>query len=271
MLSREFLHALHNELQALTGKCPVLLGGSYVYGEPTDHSDVDFFVLVPWYRLFSFRRVIRDWKMKYPAILINIMIVQKMAFNLGWYYVYGRDSAGRLVRAPIHKQMMVMSALKLAYYNFLRFAASGDQKEKSLSQEKIAQKIAIIYTIVEHTGPTPPLATSRLIHYIPTDLEWVRASLVAKQKGNPILPISETTIIETLDRVFHHSRPYRCFSPATYLIYNLKFLPRGKTLFLWHNPDTMILQKIRRAIEKKSDLRQLLTELTPLIFPVIII
>lgn len=274
MLKREFLQQLHAELQSITKKCLVLLGGSYVYGESTRESDVDFFIIVPVWKLFSFRAEIRAWKSKYPQVALNIMIVSRPAFKYGWYYVYGRTLEGELFAAPINKRVIIMSALKFAYYHYLKHELAKSEEERTEALKKIAQKIAIIETVREYKEQaTPPLATSYIKRRLvgKGGFEWALEVLEAKANGGALPKVPSDLLLKSLTREYQLCKEYATFSMRDYCVYNVKFLAKGRALFLLGNPDTIILAKIRHSLELKEDLAKLHHELTSIIFPVIML
>lgn len=274
MHSPELVRQLHEELQNIVTNYQVLLGGSYVYQESTHESDVDFFVVVPLWRIFSWRQAVAAWKKKYPTVEINIMLVPQWCFKRGLYYVYGQTLTGELVRGPLNHQAGVMSALKLGYYNYLRYRTAKTEAERSDALKKIAQKIAITLTLRQRTKQlVPSLATSnikRRLKEYPSH-QWASDVLAAKTNNKP-LPQVDTAVIErSLDQLFNETTEFHRWFWVNYFIYNAKFLPKGRGLFLFGNPDTILLAQMRSAIQNQTNLAALRQSLTSIIFPVIML
>lgn len=273
MYRRELVRQWHAELQGIAKGATVLLGGSYAYGQSTHGSDVDFFVLAPLHRLVSLRRAIRAWKAGYPNANVTVMLVPRLAFRLGYYYTYGYTLAGELVRSPYNRKAYTMSALKLAYYHYIRYQVATTPEEQAQALYKVAQKAAFVQTFRYHQGEAPsvPLAYIKrrckgILH-----LRWATEVLEAKlqQQALPIIPVE--TIQASLEQLYRECAAVRGFSWFNYLVYNLKFLARGRGLFLFSNPDTIILAKMRTALREKQNLSALISQLTDIIFPVIML
>jgi hypothetical protein len=76
--------------------------------------------------------------------------------------------------------------------------------------------------------------------------------------------------VEQLEQTHHQLLPYFNFSWSNYLLYNVRFLLRGNPLFIFQNPDKIVLQKIRSGLAEHPSLSQLYEEMRQIIFPIII-
>lgn len=275
MYSREFLQTLHGELARTLPKCTVLLGGSYIYGEPTSHSDVDFFVICPLTGWYGLKKTVKQWKEKHPGVEMNIMVIPKWMIKHGWYYVYGRTTDGTLVTAPFNRQMIITSAIKLAYFSYLQYLLASSKEEQESLLGKICQKIAIIETARAYNqSETPPLSYSQTINNLPgiSEYDVVRQVLSERQMNRPLITFPPNhAITELLDGAYQKNRNFFTFDPINYLVYNVKFLLHGNGLFLFKNPDTLIMKKMCSFFEQGGDLEGHYKNMCEIIFPVIML
>ena len=116
MYSPAIISQIHSELQALNSSALVLLGGSYLYGEAGEESDVDFYLICPWWQLFflqSYKKLMSELRKKFPNVVFSLMVVPRWLKHHG-YYIYGRDTSGKIHTWGVPTSVLVRNCLKLA-------------------------------------------------------------------------------------------------------------------------------------------------------------
>ena len=144
--------ALQAELAALFPRRLVLLGGSYLYQEATEHSDIDFYIIVPLSVLFWRKKIyqkINVLKKKFSNLNFSVMFVPNILFYLGGYYIYGQDLKKEIHCSTINKKQLFRTCLKLAWWHFFQAAACPDLAKKQKHLYKAAQQTATALFIIE--------------------------------------------------------------------------------------------------------------------------
>ncbi len=254
MHSAELIKEIHQALQNLAPQNLVLLGGGYLYGEANEDSDVDFYCLCPWWRLFFLKRYkqkITDLKKSFPEINFSVMLVPHLLERFG-YYIYGRDLKGAVHTWPLPLPALIKNCLKLAYYNYLKYLVLAEDKDRNLA--KTVKQLAVA-----------TLAGQGKIDFTKPIFSWQYINSHLEEPATP-----DTNIGINLTRFYHQFLPHFTFSWSNYLIYNIKFLSRGNPLFLFKNPDKMIVHRIVAGIQQNNNPQEFLKEIKQIVFPVII-
>ncbi len=289
MYTHARINEIHKTLQAFDPSALVLLGGSYLYGEAGEESDVDFYWLCPSWRVFflaKFKKSIQNLKNQFPEIDFSVMIVPKWLRRHG-YYIYGQDVHGKIHTWELPIRTLMRNCVKLAYFNYLRFlvfdkipsprgrGTEGEGPQRNLV--KVAKQLAVAEFAaqgkIDFSQPffsweyiqTPPSrgahggckSSACLVTHQPTTTQWSYTPTTPLEGG--------------LDRAYHKFLPYFTFSFSNYLLYNTRFLLRGNPLFLFQNPDKMIIKRLKRGFDKREDPANLCREIKEIIFPVIIL
>jgi hypothetical protein len=249
MYSEQTIAQIHRDLQALDLSALVLLGGSYVYGEAGEESDVDFYWLCPSWRvffLFKLKKKVKELRGQYPDIDFSVMIVPQWLRRHG-YYIYGQDVNEKIFTWGLPFPTLIRNCLKLAYYNHLRSIVEPKGKERNI--QKTRKQLAVA-----------ELARQGKIDFNRPIFSWnyINERLNANQQL-------------TLDGAHSRFQSYFTFSFSNYLLYNVRFLLRGNPLFLLKNPDKMIIKQLKESFDKQEDPVKLYNEIKEIIFPVIIL
>jgi len=283
MYSPELIKKIHTELQAAFPKNLVLLGGSYLYGEANEDSDLDFYIICPLWQIFFLSQLKTfppSMHEKYPAVEMSITIIPQIFFDHGWYYVYGRDTKEQIRRSTINTVAVMRNCLKLALYHYLKLCVKIDHKERRQALFKIAQQLSAI-KFLQTKFPTQesPFSSKILSDYLEKTGEQKLAPLlyILKNKIQNNVPTDEQTTHyrQALEGLLTSigSELRLCvnqFSFINYIIYNVHFLRKGKPLFLFQNPDRMILRKMLAGITREEGRLELYKEMKQIVFPVII-
>lgn len=246
---------IHRELEKIYNRGLVLLGGSYLYGEAEENSDLDFYVICPWRAFFYYCRhkeLAAGIKTTYPQI--SLMIVPKWFFKKGWYYIYGRDLREKICASPINKKIIWRNCLKLACFSYLKFLLSAEHTPRQRYLLKAARLLAAALSLENLKGKSEPLFTA-------DSLKGAMAKLAIN--GEDLLP--------ALKSAWQGGRANLSFSLANYLIYNFRFLPKGHLDFLGRDPDKFILDKFFSGFETGKDLNELAIAMQKIVFPVFVI
>lgn len=280
MLSAQAVGEIHLALQAIFSDSLVLLGGSFWSGEAGESSDLDFYILRPLRRFFAYRRglpEVRALKERYAGAIINCLVAPRFFYERGWYYAAGQTTNGEVWRSPLNTKIIHRTAIKLAYWNYILFLTAEEQAEKQLTLIKTAQQLAVAQTVLASAPPEKGLTTGFLIGHLPEDFAWnpVRKLLSTKQTAwtfsFPELEAIAAGLFSLAERLrAAHPRQWR-FSFANYCVYNGKFLRRRNPLFLFSNPDKMIVDRLREGLRGRTDLIRLREEMRTIVFPVIMI
>ncbi|MBI5729313.1 MAG: nucleotidyltransferase domain-containing protein [Candidatus Magasanikbacteria bacterium] len=281
MLTSQAVKAVHQALQAIFSDSVVLLGGSYWTGEATDTSDLDFYILRPFWHFFVYKwhlPAVEKLKRDHSGVTINCMVVPRFFYERGWYFVAGETVNGEIWQSPLNTKIVFRSAIKLTYWNYILFLTAAEPAEKQFALTKMAQHLTVARVVLTPAElPANGLTASFLIECLPTDQVWnpVRNLLLAKQTGQ-LFPVSELEAFSTglfllAERLFADNPGYWGFSWVNYIIYNSKFFRHKNTLFLFKNPDKMIVDCLREGLKNQTDLGRLREEMRTIIFPVIMI
>ncbi len=277
---------LHHALQALDPSALVLLGGSYLYDEAVEESDVDFYFIIPSWKIFflkKFKKIIQNLKQRFSGVNFSVMIVPQWLRRHG-YYIYGKDVSGKIHTWELPISILIRNCLKLAYFNYLRSMVEPKNKERNV--QKVKKQLAVAELAAQgKVDFKEPIFSWK---YIKRHLVSSVISTVAT-KGSEVeksLDCSDSQIKGFLDCGFAFARndnandglrqvhgqflPYFNFSLSNYLLYNIRFLLKGNPLFLFSNPDKMVLEKMVIGIEHEEKLPELYKEIKRIVFPVII-
>lgn len=238
MLKAETLTGLQRELRLIVGNSAVLLGGSYYHGGAVAKSDVDFFVIVPWFNFWKVwrrRKVIKKWEGKSTEVKINVMIVPRFFYKRGWYFISGHGLGGKKYQSKLRADLVLRNALKLSAFYGLKFL-NGDGEDW---KRKAGKQLALAQMIGKNTRADLSLVGQS---------DWTLAEL---------LPLATPNVWRV--------------SWSNYLIYNLKFLPKFDFTFLFCNPDRKVWKRLLLALEKGSISSAEMEWLGRYVFPVIII
>lgn len=272
MYTREFLRTLQRELAEAAPGGTVLLGGSYAYGEATSTSDVDFYIICPWYKLFSYHTSVRAWKKSHSNLQITVMVVPSFALVSGWYYVYGETVEGQVITSFFNKNSIITSALILGYFYWLKYHVATTQEEKTLAVVSLAKKISFIDTACNYSkNDTPALCWSMMRRSVSKSSPWAHTILQARMDGTLKDQVMPEDMLQTLSKLYEDNKEHVRFSLTAYLAYNALAIRHGKWLFLFGNPATIILLKIRRGLENNVEPSKLYEEVQSIIYPSVVL
>lgn len=282
MVSWQAVKEIQRALQAIFSDSIVLFGGSYWTGEAGASSDLDFYILRPFFSFFAYRRslaAVAELKKRLGGISINCLVMPRFFYERGWYFVAGETEDGRVVQSPLNAKIIFRTAIKLAYWNYLLSLLAEDTTVQQFTLAKMAQHLAVARTIVLHHPPDQRgFSTQFLLEQAaPFAGDWnsVQSLLKAKQQGEAIaealLPGLAAACLRAADELYRAGARYWRFSLINYCIYNSKFLHRKNPLFLFNNPDKIIVDRLRSALNRHADLTRLREEMRTIVFPVIMI
>lgn len=244
---------IHRELERIYNQGLVMLGGSYLYGEAEEGSDLDFYIICPWRAFFYYCRrkeLASGIKINYPQI--NIMLAPKWFFKKGWYYIYGQDLAGKIHVSPVNKKIIWRNCLKLACFSHLKFLLSAEPGLKQKNLFKARRLLAAALSLDNFKNNSEPIFAASNLN-----------ESMTKLGGNDLL--------SALKSAWQSGKDNLTFSLVNYLIYNFRFLPKGDFSWLGRNPDKFILSKFFVGLESGKNLNELAAEMQKIVFPVYII
>lgn len=250
MHASEFIARVHRELQTLASGTTVLLGGSYWLGEPEKESDIDFYILCGWKDFLGYKKFklgIEEIKIHHSNANINCLFVPLLFFNRGWFYGAGKTISGETKQSPVNRKIIFRSAIKLAYYHVLQATVKPNNNafKKAKRQLAIAQRMVI---------RNPVSAFDLQPGYLKIE-EYGEAS----------------ALIQAITAIWQANRAWQSFSLINWLTYNIKFLRRGKALFLFTNPDKLIIRKMKNGLIKNAHLAELSIWAGEYVFPVVML
>ena len=260
MYSAEEIKTAHTGLADIFKRGKVLFGGSYLYGDATEQSDLDFYLICSFHDFFYYRRrpeIINAVKSRFSGV--RLMIIPKIFFSLGWYYVYGRNLDGEIEISGISGKTIFRNSLKLACLHYLSSLLANGEAERSVSLSKSANQVnvaAIVRSLPMICRKREPIFSRKFMH--------------AKLKQ---LDISDCGCepFNAINRLYNSADDLLNFSFSNYFIYNIRFILRGNFAFLTKNPDKYILDRIISGISGGNNLKQLHDEMSEIIFPVYIL
>lgn len=284
MYAQEMIAEIHNRLQSTIPDSLVLLGGSYLYGEATEDSDLDFYAICRWCDLLTFQRYrksIEAVKSKYKEVRCNITIVPRFLFKRGWYYVYGKDVSGKIHQSAIYPTLIIRNALKLAYYHYLRALVSDDLAARQRCFTKCAQQLAAALIFGKNIyGREPFFSLRNLIkqlEQVDRDKFEVLSLLLECRLNRELFShrstiIAERVLLKVLEFAYVDLKPQAdAFLLSNYLLYNIRFVLKGTVLFLFKNPDKMVIKYLRGAIYIHENLKLFERTARLVVFPVAIV
>ncbi len=303
MYSRTVIDQIHSALQALNPSALVLLGGSYLYGEAAEESDVDFYLICPLWRLFflqRYKKLMIDLRKRFPDVDFSLMVVPRWLKHYG-YYIYGRDVNGKIHSWAVPMSVLVRNCLKLAYFNYLRAmvnpslypspnrgGAGGGVRERNLNKARKQLAVAHLAAAGKIDFGKPIFSKNYILANTAKSDEQQLSFRIPVAVGEESLSGQQQLNNGTvepfdLDRDLSSSAwadslemtsdllPYFSFSWSNYLLYNVRFLLRGNPLFLFKNPDRMILHRLADGLRAEENYEKLYKEMKEIIFPVIIL
>ncbi len=258
MYSLETISQIHHKLQALDPSALVLLGGSYLYGEAGEESDVDFYLICPLWQLFflkPYKNLVGDLRKRFPDVDFSLMVVPRWLREHG-YYIYGQDVNGKIHSWAVPTSVLVRNCLKLAYFNFLRSKVEYKGIERNIAKTK--KQLAVAY-----------MATTGKIDFNKAifSREYIQSHEASISRLGGV-GVGEDNLSQALQQACHQLLSYLTFSWSNYLLYNVRFLLRGNPLFLFKNPDKMIVKRLADGLHGGEDYKKLYQEIKEIIFPV---
>jgi len=250
MYTADEIKNIHAELQKVFTRGQVYFGGSYLYGEAGESSDLDFYFIGGILTCNFYRRhkeLLFGLKAKHPEI--SVMLLPKFLVWFGWYYGYSVDSAGRLFNPPGNKRLIVGNCLKLAYFNYLRNLVKAGDSARNTAKAWIE------------------LSAAPLVARAPQVNEPFFSAKYLQDRG----ALLSGDFLFVAEKVTFDLWNFLRFSPANYLIYNIKFGLRGDFRFLFKNPDRYIVAYLRRALKNGKNLDIIYPDIKKIVFPVIIL
>ncbi len=258
MYSSEQINTLHQSLQKLFPLTPVILGGSYLYNEAGEDSDVDFYVLCTWRQFFSFfrqKKYLKKQKESMSNLNFSVMFVPKMFFTHGWYFVYGQDINGKMYASKKNNSVIFRQSLKLSYFYYINFVVS-DRKPVYLLKKSVKQ-IFVALSVLYGSNHHPIFSSAKLgvaLKNNPFYQSLKKVFELTEESTNRVSEIdgAEKKLLAALQFVSQNSNHFLQFSPLNYLIYNIWFLLRKQTLFLSKNPDKFIIKQMQTTVQDKK-------------------
>ncbi len=265
MYPADTIKKIHRELSTLFASHKVLLGGSYLYGHATDQSDLDFYIITtfPWSIFWHhqhYATLVNNLKTELNTPNLKILIVPKLFFRLGWYYIYGQDIDGKIYCSKVNKKIIFRTTIKLAYFHYLGFLVKTNKAERWCALRKTAQQLAAAIVIYSDAPLVQPIfSTTNLIKQL-TALGNKEYLVLIK-----ILSTSDQTPTELeqnewsrgvrtlLNQVFEQGKTWLSFYFPNYLIYNLRFIPKGNFQFLFTNPDRRIITELSSGVKSNEN------------------
>jgi|GEM_PF-2236580 len=284
MLHQENIRSIHKNLSSIYSFGTILFGGSYLYGEAEEASDLDFYLIsnFRWFlNYIRHKELLKEIKEKNPTV--QLMLVPGIFFRRGWYYIYGRDNHGDIKISKINKKVIFRNSLKLACFHYLRFLLSNEPADKRKYLIKSAQQAAVAAIIrggAEKLDPSAPLFSQKTIKENLEKYDGKYKEVVGRildwktEEANPdinSLNQAGRQLLGVITDVFDNAGSLMSFLPINHFIYNFKFLLRGNREFLFHNPDKLLLKKVINGIKTSINLEELYQEMKETIFPVFII
>jgi len=253
MYNRDSISAIHRSLREIYHRGTVLFGGSYLYGEATEESDVDFYVVCAWPDFFYYWRhpeLVLPIKQKHPHV--TIMLAPKILCNKNLYYIHGQDASGAVYGGPVDIELITKNCLKLSYYNYLKFLNIRSPRDLLKSAKQIGA-LAIIQKTGNTTGPIFSWK------YLKNNSEILDAAdkNVISEASRRLLSAPAAEPDEFSSQVYEmikrwHNQVEHClrFQWVNYLLYNFKFIPQGNFQFLWSNPDKKLVEDIAQGLAR---------------------
>ncbi|MDO8626389.1 MAG: nucleotidyltransferase domain-containing protein [Candidatus Magasanikbacteria bacterium] len=245
MFSRSLIQQIEERFTAEFPKYLVLLGGSYFWGTANDQSDLDLYCIVP---LLLAPGAIKKSKLlvkEFPEANLNVTIVPRFFYTHGWLSVVGEDLNGIKHQSKFNYAVDLVDTIKLAGFYYLKsLVASGNLQEYWL--KKASARVNYLDNL--KFGQSRPEFINDSAKYDP---EFMREN---------ILRCINNFLVSKF-----RLRPH-------YFIYNLFFLARGSALWLFKNPDKMVLSKLKFYLEHPEEVTARACEdLAQIVFPVIIV
>lgn len=285
MYTPELIAGLHSQLQTSLPSTTVLLGGSYAYNEANEGSDVDFYVVLSSWQLVlypSIKKAIALIKDNNTGVRINVMLVPRILFERGFYYIHGVDTSGNGTISATNTKAFVTTTLKLALLHYIYFATSNDTHIKKQELGKFAQRVAALLITEKglHTFK-PMLSTAYLVsslHPQGSHLEKVLLNILNLKHAAENFTTKQQedfaqTLLQYCQNVYaNNKKTYFGFWWLSYCIYMAHFWRARERLFLTKNPDTLVLDLLFETI-KQGPLTMLHNKkrIERIIFPVLII
>lgn len=270
MYSREFVSKVQQELQQLLPTSTVLLGGSYLANEATTISDLDLYIVAPILQTRKIQSRLYYFRQRYPDKKIRLMLIPKLAYHLGIYFCSGTTISGERKQSYFDRKTCVNNALKLALYYFLL----ARERESEECLKKAAQQAALACALTNKIYKLP-LTNSGLLEKMSNQKKFpmIKVILAAKIQGNKISAIQPyiSAITQELVSLIEVCGDYSGWNWKQYLLYNSKFLAKGEWLFCLRNPDTMLINQLRRAIIQPETWSIQRTWIKHYVFPVIML
>jgi hypothetical protein len=163
MLNRLALTAIHRQIAELFSPHLVLLGGSYFKNTASADSDLDFYLIVNWLFLFFRKKYqFRLWEVKKNFPQLRVMLVPKIFFKCGWYYIEGQSLSGELIKSKIDKKSIFRTATKLKLFYKLKSLLNN----KYYWQKKYWQQQEIIKRMVGEKKNNENFLHFSLVNYL---------------------------------------------------------------------------------------------------------
>ncbi|MFA6485863.1 MAG: nucleotidyltransferase domain-containing protein [Candidatus Magasanikbacteria bacterium] len=250
MFSADDVSTIHRELQRIFYNGKVYLGGSYLYNEANQDSDVDFYFVGSIFACFFHKRQkarVADLKTRYPYF--SIMLLPKLSVRFGIFYFYGRDLDGRLRYATPNKRLVIGNCIKFAYFNYLRSLLGSAKSGRCLRKSYLQ------------------LAAARCIASDPDYREPIFSRQYLRAHGYWY----EGEFCDFVDQLTLSLNKYLGFSWLNYIIYNVRFGLLGNFEFIGRNPDRWIVGCLQEGLKDNRNFDKLLERIRRVIFPVIIL
>lgn len=274
---------MHKKLQDIFPGGLVLLGGSYLYGEASEKSDVDFYAIISWRDFFErgeFLHRIKALKLDYPELKVTFM--PRLLFRRGWYYVYGKDLGGALHCSKINRKIIFRNAVKLSYFHYVNSLLAEEPRQKKISVRKSAQQLTLAAWAASAREMKSPLFLvenlQRGIGDLPAEKKEILSAIIGHKLNDQWWQdknLSELgrAIFNCIVFIYNlEGKKFLNFSIVNYLLYNARFLAKGNYKFLFRNPDKYLLGKIFNCLTSPAcDIRELSGQLREVIFPIYIV
>lgn len=231
MYSRAEIQQIQRAVASAAPAALVLLGGSFSRGDAVAASDIDLYCVAPMWRLLRYRAPFKALLAQHNRFPVQLMLIPKLYYRLGWLHISGYDMRGVLHESPQNASLIIRNSIKLALYYYLMFVATQNPNWLRKSQVQAARAWQFMGVPTRRAEA----ADARLL----------------------------LALVETGKKYFSWSLP-------NYVIYNLHFLRKGSALFIFKNPDKLVLDRLINALAlPPHELRESLESIKKIVLPII--
>lgn len=272
-MSSGLVSELHQKLAGSFKNWLVLLGGSHFFKEETQDSDIDFYLLLPWWQMFNYKKI----KIKLKKILTTVnnahcmLVVTVFNKPLSLYYIKGVDINNRVCGyGSTHR--FIRNSIKMALFNYLRSQVLTDNAWRNF---KKSFKQLATHQILQNSPQTRgDLFSFQFINDNKDKLSPRLANILPDlQNQNPppnfftLKPLLLQELLISAKKFLGQEK----FSLSTYFTFNILMFFRRRKLILNADPDIIVTAQLVDALTNSTDLNIHYEQINQTILPVIII